>query len=260
MPNATVVTSANPGQLSGKRLAESGVRRIGIVELDDLPSSIYTDISAALPGAGFVDASEFFGRARARADEAECRLLQHASRIAKAALGRLDGLAVENAGSAVGAVEKSARMEGAEEVYVAIASDLDRSRTFLRISGDRTLGARFAVRATIAYKGNWVRQIRTFSRDARDLITIHRADQWFARLLESVRYETPEEAIYRHAAEFGVPAVESWFAEAPVGTRPLSVVASGEDQRPCSAPALVLTVTFGLNAMPWCGAGLVPLQ
>jgi creatinase/prolidase-like protein len=260
MPNGSVVTSPNPGQVAGKRLAECGARRVGILEMNDLPAGLYQDISATLTDAGFVDASEIFVRARARADEAECHLLQHASRIAQTALSRLDGIAIQNAGDAVAAVEKSARVDAAEEVYVAVAGDLDRSQSFLRISGDHPLGSRFAVRATVAYKGSWVRQIRTFSRDPQGLMAIRRADAWFAELLANVRQELPGEGITRHAAELGDSVVESWLAEGAVGTRPLSVIASNADPRLCQAPAIVLTVNLRLNTVPWCGAGLVPPQ
>lgn len=258
MPNGTVVTSPNPGRLAGKPLAGSGARRIGILEMNDFPAGLYAELSAALPDATFVDAAGFFARARTPADAAERNLLQRASHIAETALSRITDNNPKNAGDAVAAVEKSARRDGAEESYIAIATDLDRSRTFLRISGDRPLGRRFALRATVAYKGNWVRQIRTFSGDRHDLIGVRRADAWFAELLETISRQLPGEGIARQAMELGDANLESWIAEAPTGTRPLSVIASDETPFLCRAPALVLSVNLTLGGMPWCGAGLVP--
>ena len=133
MPNASVVTSPNPGQLAGKQLAEAGVRRIGILELGDLPAALYADLAAALPEGEFVDASGAFAKARSPADQVERMLLERADAIAQRALKSLDDNA-STAGQAVAAVEKSARLDGAEEVYVALAADLDSARSFLRVS------------------------------------------------------------------------------------------------------------------------------
>ncbi len=51
---------------------------------------------------------------------------------------------------------------GAEEIYVAAAPDLARDSRFMRIEGEAALGNSFALRATVAYKGTWVRLVRTF--------------------------------------------------------------------------------------------------
>jgi hypothetical protein len=66
------------------------------------------------------------------------------------------------------AVDGEARRQGAEEVYIAVAPDLAKSRMLRRQEGDGTLGVRFAVRASVAYKGAWVRMTRTLARDGTD--------------------------------------------------------------------------------------------
>ncbi len=53
-------------------------------------------------------------------------------------------------------------MLGAEEVYLAAAPDLARDRRLVRPEGGIELGATFALRATVAYKGTWVRFVRSF--------------------------------------------------------------------------------------------------
>jgi len=62
-------------------------------------------------------------------------------------------------GAIVAAVEGEARRLGAEEVYVAAAPDLARDRRWCArkttATGEPALGARFAVRASVAYKGSW---------------------------------------------------------------------------------------------------------
>src|SRR6476620_6017419 len=118
-------------------MAEAGARRIGVLELDAFPSGLFAELSAAQPGAEFVDASDVFASARAVLDDVERRLVQRADAIAQEALGRLSLDASSNVGSAVGAVERHARLQGAEEVHGAIAPDLDTDRRFLRLSGRR---------------------------------------------------------------------------------------------------------------------------
>jgi hypothetical protein len=56
-------------------------------------------------------------------------------------------------------------MDGAEEVYIAAAPDLGRDRRLTRIEGEAALGESFALRATVAYMGTWIRLTRTFSHD-----------------------------------------------------------------------------------------------
>lgn len=264
MPNATVATSPNAGQLAAKKLAETGARRIGILELDDLPGALYADLASALPHCDFVDASEAFAKARSPADQVERKLLERADDIAQSALKTI-GNNASLAGEVAAAVEKSARLDGAEEVYVALAADLDRAPGFLRVSGEKPLGRRFAARATVAYKGSWVRRIRTVSRDSADLLAIRRAESWFTEVITervpaSAATAPPPENSQR---EFlGLPTrgrqdfiVGNWFAEGPVGTRPLALVQSAE-----AAPAVVLTVNATVAGMPWCGAGLIAAQ
>jgi hypothetical protein len=48
---------------------------------------------------------------------------------------------------------------------VALAPDLARDRRLLRIEGEPALGPRFSVRASVAYKGSWVRRAVTVDRD-----------------------------------------------------------------------------------------------
>jgi hypothetical protein len=62
----------------------------------------------------------------------------------------------------IAAAEREARLLGAEEIYLAAAPDLARDAHFMRIEGERALGKTFALRATVAYKGAWVRLVRAF--------------------------------------------------------------------------------------------------
>lgn len=255
MPNASVVTSPNPGQLAGHQLQQLGARRIGILELGDLPGTLYSDLAAALPGAEIVDGSAIFANARYPADKAEHKLLGRSDQIAADALRNLDPAAADTAGEAVAMVEKAARMDGAEEIYVAVAADLDLSRAFLRLSGKAPLGRHFAVRATVAYKGSWVRRIASFSRDRSELAALHETDSEFSRLLTELPFTSMAGEIAQRVTKITGANLENWFAEAPFGTRPLNLV-QPNDAHPVAPIVLTLNLTVG--GLPWCGAALMP--
>jgi hypothetical protein len=256
MPNAAVGTSPNPGRLAGKRLAETGARNIGILELGDLPGALYSELAAALPGGRIGDASEIFAQARFPADEVERKLLRRSDEIAVEALRTIVGAGSNTAGEAVAMVEKSARMDGAEEVYVAVASDLDSSKTFLRLSGKAPLGWRFAIRATVAYKGGWVRRIRAFSRDPQEHSVLHEVNLQFDQLLSDTTFAPTEGEIAHRVSRIAHATLENHFTEAPVGTRPLNLV----QPNGAHVPPIVLTMNLRVRGLPWCGAGLLQAQ
>jgi hypothetical protein len=59
-------------------------------------------------------------------------------------------------------VESTARELGAEEAYIAAVPDLEKDVRFVRVEGEAAMGKTFALRATVAYKGTWVRLVRSF--------------------------------------------------------------------------------------------------
>jgi hypothetical protein len=130
---------------------------VGIVDFDGLPAGIAADLREAGPDLRLSDASTLFATLRGTADPAEIALASKAASIAQAALAQAGGSSLN---AMIAAVERQARGHGAEEIYVAAAPDLDRDARFMRIEGERALGDRFALRATVAYKGAWVRLVR----------------------------------------------------------------------------------------------------
>ncbi len=177
---------------------------VGVVDFDHLSTGIADDLREAGPRLAFSDASELFAALRASADPAEIMLAAHASSIATAALSRIDPRE-PGIGAIVAAVEGEARRLGAEEVYVAVAPDLARDRRLVRIennsSGEPTLGARFAVRASVAYKGSWVRRVVTIDRD----VTAH-TDEAAAAFAEAVA-RLPDDRALRNSPP-------SWWKDA----------------------------------------------
>jgi hypothetical protein len=252
-----LVNTPAPGKVLGERMAKMGVRRVGILELDAFPGGLYSELAAALPNVEFVDGSNSFAQSRVFCDPVERRLLERADAIARDALNRTPAKATD-VGSVVGAVEVHARLQGAEEVYVAIAPDLDADRRFLRLSGARPLGRRYAIRATVVYKGSWVRRTQTFSRDGHDRIAIERADAWFDALAANVTAgRSPRDQIASANVDLSNAEVVDWLVEAPVGTRPLAVI--GSSAMPdvlTQTPALIVSLALNVDGMPWCGARL----
>ena len=136
---------------------------VGVVDFDHLPLGIADDLGEAGPRLAMSDASDLFAVVRAPADPAEIMLTARASSIAAAALSRIEPRSGAN--EIVAAVEADARRNGAEEVYVAMAPDLAVDHRLLRVEGEPALGRRFSVRASVAYKGSWVRRVVTVDRD-----------------------------------------------------------------------------------------------
>jgi hypothetical protein len=253
-PVGDLVTSPAPGTVLGKRLAEMpDIRRVAILELDKFPGGLYDELAAALPGIEFVDGAETFGKARSVLDSVEQQLLVKADTIAQQALQSLDPKNC-NLGEAVGAVEKAARLQGSEEVYIATAPDLDSDRRFLRLTGGRALGRRFAIRATVAYKGNWVRHTQTYSKNEQDRLAIARADATFKTVLSRLGSREP---IAAQIAASGI-MTENWIVEAASGTTPLAVITSYKqrDATRHHGLGLILGMTSVFDRVPWCGAGL----
>ena len=131
---------------------------VGIVDFDGLPAGIAEDLGEGGSGLRLSDASALFATLRGKADPAEIALATKAAWIAHRALGAMTG---KTLGAIIAGVEREARSLGAEEIYIAAAADLEREARLMRIEGEAVPGKSFALRATVAYKGSWVRLVRS---------------------------------------------------------------------------------------------------
>jgi hypothetical protein len=262
-PVSEIVNTPKPGTLIGERLkGDPLVRRVAVLEFDTLPSGLADDLGAAAPAVEWIDGTVLFAGLRRTIDDAERGLLAKANALAVAALreaesGKAQDKAQDkahDAGALAGLIEQHARLAGAEEAYIAVAPDLDRDRRLNRTSQPTPLKDRFAVRASIAYKGCWVRRTRTFAQDG----SAAKADAWFGGVVRSLEAGRPLAAqLADQIKDLPGAALESWMAESCTGSYPLSVVASSriaENAALLAGQLLVLTIELTVNDAPWIGS------
>jgi hypothetical protein len=259
-PLSDIVNSPRPGQALGARIKAAGAKRVGLLELDLMPTALYDDLVAAVPEVSLTDASAVFADARRRIDDAERALLTRADAIARDALAQVDAATATDAGVVAGAVEQNARLAGAEEAYIAVAPNLGADQRLIRITKPSPLGESFAVRASIAYKGCWIRRTCTFTRS--DSNAIKRADTWLDGLAGSLDPGKPlADQLTTSARALGA-IVQSWMAESAIGSYPLEVIAGSATNAarlPSPGDFQVLTVALSIDGQPWLGAAPVML-
>ena len=157
-PVSEIVNTPKPGEKIGERLRNDPlIRRVGVLEYDMLPAGLAHELETAAPAVEWIDGTAMFAGLRRTIDDTERGLLTRCDAIASAALREADGGKARDAGTLAGLIEQSARLAGAEEAYIAVAPDLDADTRLNRTSQPTPLAERFAVRASVAYKGCWVR-------------------------------------------------------------------------------------------------------
>ncbi len=230
--------------------------RIGVVEADRLPQGLAQPFRSGLAGVTLEDATELFSSARARADEAEIGLTRRAAQIADAALDEARMGSFERAAPLIGAVERAARLVAAEEVQIAIAPDLAADTEFRRLEGDELLGEHFAVRATVAYKGFWVRRIVSIARKGEPPAGWADAAARFRETAASLG--TGADLAKQVESQLGALG---WHAVAPFGANPLADSADHRGQYRKVNPGSIISLDVKLATVdgPWLGGGPILL-
>jgi hypothetical protein len=254
-PVSEIVNTPKPGTLIGERLKNDPlIRRVGVLEYDTLPAGLADDLAVAAPAVEWTDGTALFAGLRREIDSAERGLLARADAIAIAALREAESGKANDAGTLAGLIEQHARLNGAEEAYIAVAPDLDADRRLNRTSQATPLADRFAVRASIAYKGCWVRRTRTFTKDG----SAAKADAWFQSVVQSIEPNKPLAAqLAEKLKALPGATLDSWMAEGCTGSYPLSVIASSHgssDVTPLNGRFLALTIELTIDGAPWIGA------
>ena len=255
-PTGSIVCTPKPAEFFGKRLASEGAKRLGILELDMLPGGQAAALMATAPALELVDATDLWRAARATRDDAERALFTHAAKIARASFDAIAPAAISRAHAAMGAVEKAARDQRAEEIYVTISPDLSRDSNFLRVDRAPNVGASFAIRASVAYKSTWVRHTRSFSTDPAIATRFAALDEMFETTLSTLDAEKPLAAQIEagFAAQRGA-RLEHWSLESCRGSDPLEFIA-GDAEAQSGAVSLdggVLAAEVVVDGVRWIG-------
>jgi hypothetical protein len=253
MPMGSIENTLQPAAAIGRKIAEAGIRKLGVVELDTFPGEQANMLVGSSNAVSLEDASAVFRSVRLGVDAAEIALVRRADGLARGCLEMSDR--GNDARRLAANIEARARLAGAEEVFVGIAPDLGRGNAFLRSDRFGALGDHFAIRLSLALQGSWVRRTITLSRKPEPQATFAAANVAFERALASASAPAALKAL-----EDGFPGkVTAWTIEACVGSYPLEVVASSGDARTFSdiLPVSVVSVQAEFNGITWFGAGPV---
>ena len=251
-PVGELTTTPKPAEYFAKRLKASGARRLGVLDLDMLPSVQAAELLETAPGLALVDATALFAAERAKRDDAERGLFAHAAVIARDALALIDSSPERGANALAGAIEKSARDARAEDVNITIAPDLGRGVGFARVDRAGETGASFAIRASIAYKSTWVRRTRSLSTNAAiaaRFATLEAALDALIARNDPAANIGPQAA----AAIARVPGarLDRWLLEECRGSYPLEAVAGGDLGDAPAGACAVLTVHATIDGANW---------
>jgi len=258
---ADVIHTPRIGLEAGRRIAAAKAdAAVGIVDFDNLSAGIVDDLREGGPRLALRDASALFAQARVVADDAEIALATKAASIARHALAQIpaDGT---DLGEALAAAEAAARRLGAEEIYLAAAPDLPRDHRLRRIEGEVARGPSFAVRASVAYKGSWVRMGRTigcgraaseaavaqFAAAVGTLPSAHGFANFASWVLEGCRLTQPLELLMDSrvaSSSAALPSIVSVQARIDVGGEPLLVGAPALLGKDGETPQLLASPNF----------------
>ena len=256
-PTGSIVCTPQPAALFGKRLAESGARRLGVLELDMLPGGQAATLLIAAPNIELVDASELLRTIRRDPDATECALFAKAAALAEDGLALIDPHTDQTAFAHMGAVERHARLGRAEEVFVTLAPDLAQGARFLRVDKANTVGPHFAIRVSVAYKSTWIRRTRSYSCDAAVealFASCNRAFKQAAAQLDPTRPIAPQ--LTQAFASQSSAHLASFTLEACRGSYPLEIIAGTgvDDTSQGTLKASVLSAEVALNGVTWVGS------
>lgn len=252
MPAGEIIPTPQPGVAIGKKLLSSGARRVGIVDLDDIPARQVKDLLGAAPELTIVDATEAFNVARAEVDDAERLLVRKAAEIASATMQKANPDA-RTAQELIARCEGFARASAAEEVFISCIPDLSLSGSFHRTDTAAMLGDTFALRISLAYKGGWVRFTRSFARDPKLAEKFAEAEARLSKLALPMVDPTAQLA---GALENPDAKLRSWVIEQPRGSYPLVPVAASTSAQISihSASPCTVNVECDVNGIRWVAA------
>lgn len=214
-----VIVGPDIGATAARWLAGRATR-IGVAAMSDVPQAALDALCRDLPGARLEDAQSWYAALEAGFHPPPL-LARRALAIAQDGLRQVDMLATTDAHAIVAAVEGHCRQAGAEDVLVWMAPDLDRSAALQRLEGEVTLGERFAVQASLAYKGCWLRLATSYLRTANGCVE----DPTCGRARAALRDQPIAADAAAAAARAAGATLEDWRVEARRAGLPLADIA-----------------------------------
>ena len=154
--------------------------------------------------------------------------------------------------------ETIARLGGAEECFVQVVQDLQKSTAALRADVLEDLGESFAARVSLAYKGIWARSVKSFARDKTLQTCFDHADLLFNSFAYNPHHDLASQLSY-HFAPIGT--FVDFIVEQAQGTYPLASVANqaGTAQGFIDYNPFVLQVEFLIQGKRWITARMIGL-
>lgn len=197
---------------------------VGLVHPLDMPQPVLDQLTAGLAPAAPRDVSAWWRETSARWSTPAPVAAQARAIVAGAWAAVLD-MSHDSGHSVVAAADGTCRSLGAEEVAVFLAPDLAVSDSVRRLEGDAPLGARVAVQVSVAYKGHWLRETRSFAHQSGRLVALPGADAAHTAFLNArAAAATPADAACAVAQALGAQ-VQGWVLECPARGIPLDVAA-----------------------------------
>jgi hypothetical protein len=253
MPVGSIENTLQPAAFIGRRLAETGVGKVGVLELELFPAAQAEMLMGSNGAVALEDASGLFRAVRLIVDPAELVLVRRADDLARQCLENIDGS--HDARRIVAAIESRARLAGAEESFIGVAPDLAHAGVFLRSDRLGVCGDHVAVRLSLSLKGSWVRRMLSLAAKAADRAAFAAAQSVFERALGA----GSAVAALRQLRDGFPGKIVGWTLESCVGSYPLEVVASSGAGGAVSdnLPVSILSVQAKINDVGWFGAGPV---
>ena len=146
----------------------------------------------------------------------------------------------------VAAIDGYCRANGAEEVAVVLAPDLAHDSLLRRLEGETTLGERFAVQVSLAYKGCWLRVASSYLRDAETATELPECLMARAELQRG-RLGASSQNLAACAAKAAKALLDDWSLEARSAGLPLATIAAAGYQESAVVPTCA-TLSMQLRA------------
>ncbi len=222
---------------------------VGVVELDRLPWPVAAALIAHRPGGTLRDATAVYAGARQPADDAETGLARRASQIAVEAFAAIP-TGTRRASQLLAAVERAARLAGAEDLQLRLATDLSSDAILRRIEDDAPLASRHALQVRLTYKAVCVRITRSLCAGSAPR-SWQAAAAWLAKAGTGV-----VEGCFAAPPQAAPGRLSLWLLESGLGSEPLSVVPENSPSPALREGSLAsLSVKLDLDDGPWLGGG-----